>query len=129
MAKKKKKTSSMKVVILCGGKGTRLREETEFRPKPLVKIGDMPILWHIMKIYSHYGFQEFFLCLGYKGEMIKDYFLNFEEMVNDFTLDLRGGGKNKRITHHNKEQLENWKITFVETGKEVQTGARIYRIR
>lgn len=117
----------MKVVILCGGKGTRLHEETEFRPKPLVRIGEMPILWHIMKIYSHYGYKDFILCLGYKGEMIKDYFLNFEEMVNNFTLHLRA--KNKRIVHHNEERLENWKITFVDTGKEAQTGTRICRVK
>ena len=78
----------MKVVILCGGKGTRLREETEFRPKPMVNIGGRPVLWHIMKIYAHYGFKEFVICLGYKGDMIKDYFLNYEMMNNDFTIEL-----------------------------------------
>src|SRR5579885_1819047 len=102
----------MKVVILCGGTGTRLKEETEFRPKPLVKIGNMPILWHIMKIYSHYGFKEFILCLGYKGEMIKEYFLNFEEMTNNFTLSLRQKERKKRITFFTKATLEDWKITF-----------------
>ena len=125
-----KKGGPPKVVILCGGKGTRLRdlrEETEFSPKPLVPIGPMPVLWHIMKTYSHYGFKDFILCLGYKGEMIKDYFLNFEEMTNDFTLDLRS--KNKRVVYHKKESLENWRITFVDTGAEAQTGARVYRIR
>lgn len=117
----------MKVVILCGGKGERLREETEYKPKPLVKIGDMPILWHIMKIYSYYGFKEFVLCLGYRGEMIKDYFLNFEEMANDFTLNLRS--QEKRIIHHNENKLEDWKITFVDTGMDVQTGGRIAKIK
>ena len=78
----------MQVVILCGGKGTRMREETEFKPKPLVEIGGMPVLWHIMKIYSHYGFKEFILCLGYKGKMIKEYFMHFEWLANDFTLEL-----------------------------------------
>ena len=78
----------MKVVILCGGLGTRLREETEFRPKPLVKIGNRPILWHIMKIYSHYGYKDFILCLGYKGEMIKEYFYHYEIMNNDFIKSL-----------------------------------------
>jgi len=77
----------MKVIILCGGMGTRLREETEFKPKPLVKIGGRPILWHIMKIYSHYGYKDFILCLGYKGEMIKEYFYHYEIMNNDFALD------------------------------------------
>ena len=78
----------VKVVILCGGLGTRLREETEFRPKPMVEVGGRPILWHIMKIYAHYGFREFVLCLGYRGNMIKEYFLNYEAMNNDFTICL-----------------------------------------
>ena len=77
-----------KVVVLCGGMGTRLREETEYRPKPLVEIGGKPMLWHIMKIYSYYGFKDFVLCLGYKGKMIKDYFLNYEITNSDFTLKL-----------------------------------------
>ena len=78
----------MKVVVLCGGLGTRLREETEFRPKPLVEIGGRPILWHIMKTYAHHGFRDFVLCLGYRGNMIKEYFLNYEAMNNDFTICL-----------------------------------------
>ena len=78
----------MKVVILCGGQGTRLREETEYRPKPLVEVGGRPILWHIMKLYAHYGFRDFVLCLGYRGNMIKEYFLNYEAMNNDFTICL-----------------------------------------
>lgn len=119
-----------KVVILCGGRGTRLNEETEFRPKPLVQIGNMPILWHIMKIYSHFGFRNFILCLGYKGGMIKDYFLNFQEMVHDFTLDFHIKNSSKRsITYDSTSNLEDWKITFVDTGPEAQTGTRIYRIR
>ena len=85
----------MKVVILCGGQGTRLREETEFRPKPMVEIGQRPILWHIMKMYSHHGFREFVLCLGYRGNFIKEYFLNYEAMNNDFTIGL---GSRPRIT-------------------------------
>src|SRR3989344_5323158 len=116
----------MQVVILCGGKGTRLKEETEFKPKPLVTVGGMPLLWHIMKIYSHYGYNDFILCLGYKGEMIKEYFLNFEELTNDFTLRLRN--RQQRIVHHRNEALEDWNITFADTGLETQTGGRIARI-
>lgn len=117
----------MKVVILCGGQGTRLREETEYKPKALVQVGGMPILWHIMKIYSHFGFKEFILCLGYKGEMIKDYFLKYEELSNDFTLNLRS--KTERIIHHRKSNLEDWNITFVDTGQNAQTGSRVARIK
>src|SRR3989338_46604 len=117
-----------KVVILCGGKGTRLKEETEFRPKHLVSIGGVPILLHIMKTYAHYGFKEFVLCLGYKKEMIKNYFLNFAEMNNDFSIDF-SKKNNKGITYYGKETLRNWRITFVDTGEEVQTGARIYKVR
>jgi len=114
----------MKVVILCGGRGTRLREETEVRPKPLVEIGDRPILWHIMKIYAHYGFNEFVLCLGYKGRMIKEYFLNYEMMSSDLTLKL---GSND-VKTHNQSQERGWIITFAETGEKAQTGARVKRI-
>jgi len=117
----------MKVVILCGGMGTRLKEETEFKPKPLVEVGNMPILWHIMKTYAHYGFKEFILCLGYKGNKIKEYFLNFEELANDFTLNLRS--KESRIMHHQSEKLEDWTIHFVDTGLKTQTGGRIARIK
>ena len=81
-------TRKEKVVILCGGRGTRIREETEFRPKPMVEIGHKPLLWHIMKIYASYGFNDFVLCLGYKGDMIKEYFLNYELMNSDFTIEL-----------------------------------------
>ena len=89
----------MKVVLLCGGMGTRLKEETEYKPKPMVNIGGKPILWHVMKIYSSYGFNEFILCLGYKGEMIKDYFYNYDVLNNDFTIDM---SKDKRIAFHNE---------------------------
>lgn len=91
-----------------------------------MRIGGMPILWHIMKIYSAFGYKDFILCLGYKGEMIKEYFLNFEEMVNDFTLNLRS--QEARIVYHEKEKLDDWTITFVDTGLETQTGGRIKRI-
>jgi len=114
-----------KVVILCGGKGTRLKEETEFRPKPLVSVGDMPILWHIMKIYSHYGFNDFVLCLGYKGEMIKDYFLNYQTNMNDFTLNIKN--MNKTLQGHSK--IPDWNITFANTGLESNTGSRIKQIQ
>jgi len=114
----------MKVVILCGGMGTRLREETEYKPKPLVEIGGKPMLWHIMKMYAHYGFKDFIFCLGYKGKMIKDYFLNYEIMKSDFTLKL---GSNN-IKFHNSHKEKDWTITFAETGKNAMTGARIKRI-
>ncbi|MBU4580262.1 glucose-1-phosphate cytidylyltransferase [Patescibacteria group bacterium] len=117
----------MKVVILCGGKGTRLREETEYKPKPLVLIGGKPILWHIMKIYSHYGYNDFILCLGYKADMIKDYFLRLHESVNDFTLDFNYP-KPKTIIH-GKNHDKNWKITFVDTGLETEKGGRIAQIK
>ena len=115
----------MKVVILCGGKGTRLREETEFRPKPMVQIGGRPVLWHIMKIYAHYGFKEFVICLGYKGDMIKEYFLNYEMMNNDFTIDL---GSKKAVQIHGNHEENDWQITLADTGEESQTGARVKRI-
>jgi glucose-1-phosphate cytidylyltransferase len=115
----------MKVVILCGGKGTRLREETEYRPKPMVDIGSRPILWHIMKIYAHYGFKEFVLCLGYKGSMIKDYFMNYEAMNNDFTINL---GKHNEICIHNNHTEKDWVVTLVNTGEEAQTGSRVKRV-
>ncbi|MFX0196783.1 MAG: glucose-1-phosphate cytidylyltransferase [Candidatus Hodarchaeota archaeon] len=114
----------MRVIILCGGMGTRMKEETEFRPKPLVEIGGMPILWHIMKIYSHYGFNDFILTLGYKGNMIKDYFFNYEWMSNDFTLNLRSRDRH----FHYKHKLEDWTITFVDTGLETNTGGRVKKI-
>ncbi|HIJ71467.1 MAG TPA: glucose-1-phosphate cytidylyltransferase [Planctomycetes bacterium] len=115
----------MKTVILCGGKGRRLEHETEYRPKPLIEIGGRPILWHIMKIYSHQGFKDFILCLGYRGNMIKEYFLNLEEMVNDFSLDLR---RNK-ISHHSDKGGLDGKVDFIDTGLDSMTGARIARIR
>ena len=116
----------MKVVILCGGKGTRLREETEYRPKPLASIGGKPILWHIMKTYSAYGFNEFVLCLGYKGEMIKDYFMNYDLLKSDFTIELGS----KHIVRDNVAHDEaNWRVSLVDTGLETMTGGRLARIR
>jgi glucose-1-phosphate cytidylyltransferase len=115
----------MKVVILCGGKGTRLKEESEFRPKPMVTIGGKPVLWHIMKLYAHYGYNDFVLCLGYKGEMIKEYFLNYEAMNNDCTIKL---GQQHSVKFHTGHEENNWTITLVDTGEEAQTGARIKRV-
>lgn len=115
----------MKVVILCGGLGTRLREETEFRPKPMVEIGGKPILWHIMKVYAHYGFTDFILCLGYKGELIKEYFYNYEFLNNDFTIEL---GKRKNIKVYNKHNEKKWKVTLLNTGEKALKGARLKKI-
>ena len=114
-----------KVVILCGGKGTRLREETEYKPKPMVKIGENPILWHIMKIYSHYQLHDFVLCLGYKGDAIKQYFYNYEIMNNDCTINI--GSKERRILSNDFNE-SNWTITLANTGLEVMTGSRIKQI-
>lgn len=121
----KNNNSNIKVVILCGGLGTRLREETEFRPKPMIEIGGKPILWHIMKIYSHYGFRDFILCLGYKGEMIKEYFYNYKVLSNDFTIKL--GGQNT-VKIHDNQKSENWRVTLVDTGNRAAKGARLKRI-
>ncbi len=116
----------MKVVVLCGGLGTRLREETEFRPKPLVEIGGRPILWHLMKLYATYGFREFVLCLGYRGNMIKDYFLNYEAINNDFTICL---GKTSAIQYHDSHPEQNFQVTLAETGLQSMTARRIQRVR
>ena len=116
----------MKVVILCGGKGTRLREETEYRPKPMLPIGGRPILWHIMKIYATQGFKEFVLCLGYKGDMIKSYFQNYLWMTSDVTLQL---GRKPSLRFHNHHDEEDWTVTLVDTGEETMTAGRINRIR
>lgn len=112
----------MKVIILCGGLGTRLREETEYRPKPMVPIGGRPILWHIMKYYAHFGHKEFILCLGYKGEVIKDYFRNYHWNTSDVTLTL---GQNPKIRYHSTHEEEDWTVTLIDTGQETQTGGRL----
>lgn len=114
----------MKVVILAGGYGTRLSEETVNIPKPMVEIGGKPILWHIMKIYSHYGYNDFIICLGYKGYIIKEYFMNYFMHMSDITVDLSNGG----IKVHNSK-AENWKVTLVDTGLDTMTGGRIKRIK
>src|SRR4029077_4746717 len=116
----------MKVVIFCGGKGTRLREETEYRPKPMVPIGHRPILWHIMKLYAHYGHTDFILCLGYKGEMIKDFFRNYLWMTSDVTLRL---GPDPDLQFHTRHDEEDWSVTLADTGEETFTAGRISRIR
>ena len=116
----------MKTVILCGGLGTRLREETEFRPKPLVDVGGRPILWHIMKLYAHFGFREFVLCLGYRGNMIKEYFLNYEAMTNDFTICL---GRKAQIRYNNDHEEQGFLVTLAETGAESMTGGRLKRVQ
>ncbi|MCX6922134.1 MAG: glucose-1-phosphate cytidylyltransferase [Verrucomicrobia bacterium] len=115
----------MKVVILCGGRGTRLREETEFRPKPMLPIGRLPILWHIMKIYASQGHKDFILCLGYKGEMIKDFFRNYLWMMSDVTLRL---GRNAQAEFHTRHDEEDWTVTLADTGEDTMTAGRIKRI-
>lgn len=113
----------MKVVILAGGLGTRLSEETASRPKPMVEIGERPILWHIMKAYSHHGFNDFVICLGYKGYLIKEYFSNYFLHMSDVTFDL---GNNSMQIHQNA--VEPWRVTLVDTGANTQTGGRIKRV-
>jgi len=114
----------MKTVILAGGFGTRLSEETGVRPKPLVEIGGKPILWHIMKMYSHYGHHEFIICLGYKGYMIKEFFANYFLHHSDVTFDV----KNNKMTIH-QNNVEPWKVTLIDTGENSMTGGRIKRVK
>jgi len=116
---------NIEVVILCGGAGTRLKEETESRPKPMIEIGDKPILWHIMKIYSACGFKDFILCLGYKGETIKNYFYNYEILRNDFTIEL---GNRSHIEIHSDCQEKDWRVTLADTGEKSLKGSRIRQI-
>jgi glucose-1-phosphate cytidylyltransferase len=115
----------MKVVIFCGGKGTRLREETEYRPKPMVPIGHRPILWHIMKLYAHYGHKEFVLCLGYKGEIIQNFFRNYPWMTSDVTLRL---GRESEVKFHDHHPEEDWAVTLAYTGEETMTAQRLKKI-
>ena len=114
----------MKVVILAGGFGTRLSEETDIRPKPMVEIGGKPILWHIMNIYSAHGFNEFIICCGYKAQVIKEYFINYYQNTSDFTIDLSNG----ELTIHHPIS-EPWKVTLVDTGLKTLTGGRIKRVK
>ena len=113
----------MKVVILAGGLGTRLAEETAIRPKPMVEIGDRPILWHIMKMYASYGFNEFVICLGYRGYMIKEYFANYYLHTSDVTFDV---AENRMEVHHTT--TEPWTVTLIDTGNDTMTGGRLSRV-
>lgn len=116
----------MKAVLLAGGLGTRMREETEFRPKPMVEIGGRPVLWHIMKVLSHYGITEFIICAGYKSEYIKNYFANYAALNNDFTVRL---GDASSITYHGAHDESGWTVTVADTGADTMTAGRIRRIR
>lgn len=116
----------MKVVILCGGYGTRIRDVSDDIPKPMIPIGPFPIIWHIMKYYSHFGFNDFILCLGYKKNVIKDFFLNYEAHTKDFTIKL---GNKEQIEFHNEHDESDWKVTLVDTGLTAMTGARIAHIQ
>lgn len=112
-------------VILAGGLGTRIREETEFKPKPMVEIGGRPILWHIMKHLAHYGINRFVICVGYKGDIIRDYFLNYRARNDDFTVTL---GKTDDLTFHSDHLESNWRVTVAETGARTNTGGRVRQI-
>ena len=116
----------MKVVILCGGFGTRIRDVAEDLPKPMLPIGRYPILWHIMQYFASYGHRDFVLCLGYKSHVIKDFFINYEARIRDFTIELSRPGE---ICFHSEYAKHDWRITLAETGLEAMTGARIHRIR
>ena len=114
----------MKTVILCGGMGTRLAEETQLRPKPMVEIGGRPILWHIMKMYEGYGFTDFTLALGYKGDVIKDYFLNYQARQSDLTVHLKSG----EVDYRNST-AEDWRVSLIDTGADTMTGGRLLRLK
>ena len=116
----------MKVVILCGGLGTRIRGVSDDIPKPMIPVGNLPILWHIMQHYAAFGHKDFILCLGYKGNVIRDFFLNHEAHTKDFTICL---GKSSTITYHNRDTMLNWNVTLAETGENTMTGARIAKIK
>ncbi len=113
----------MKAIILAGGMGTRLSEETSIRPKPLVEIGGRPILWHIMKMYSHHGINDFIICLGYKGHLIKEFFANYTLHMSDITFDT---ASSKMLTHRN--EAEDWRVTLIDTGEATMTGGRLARV-
>lgn len=115
----------MKAILLAGGLGTRLREETEYRPKPMVEVGGRPILWHIMKGLAHGGVTEFVVCAGYRGDVIRDYFLNYEARTNDFTIQL---GQRDSIVYHDAHPESDWRVTVAETGADTMTGGRVKRV-
>jgi glucose-1-phosphate cytidylyltransferase len=117
------KPSALDAVILCGGQGTRLREETEFKPKPMVEIGGRPILWHIMRRYHRFGVRRFILCLGYKGDVIRDYFLNYRLRQCDVTVNLRS----HEVQVHGEDLTEDWEVVLCDTGEETMTGGRLKR--
>lgn len=114
----------MKAILLAGGLGTRIREETEFRPKPMVEVGGRPILWHIMKNLAQFGIDDFIVATGYKSSMIKDYFLNYEAQSNDFTVEL---GKRESLVFHGEHDEAHWRVTVAFTGDDTQTGGRVFR--
>jgi glucose-1-phosphate cytidylyltransferase len=116
----------MKTVILCGGQGTRIRDVSADIPKPMIRIGNYPILWHIMKGYAKWGFDDFVLCLGYQGQVIKEFFLNYNMRISDVTIAL---GKNPSISYLNKQDSNDWRITLAETGLNSGTGTRVFRAR
>ena len=116
----------MKAVILCGGLGTRLREHTEFLPKPMVEVGGKPVLWHIMKLFAHHGVDDFVVCTGYKGEVIKEYFLDYGARNNDFTVTL---GRTHEIEFHGRHLESDWRVTVADTGADTETGGRVGRVR
>jgi glucose-1-phosphate cytidylyltransferase len=116
----------VKTVLLCGGYGTRIRDVADDIPKPMIPIGGYPILWHIMKYYAYWGHKEFILCLGHKGQTIRDFFLSYEAHTNDFTVTL---GRNKEVEFHNSHQEEGWNVTLAETGQKSLTGNRVYKIK
>jgi len=118
--------SRIKAVILCGGQGTRIRDVSEVLPKPMLTIGNMPIVWHIMKIYAHYGIKDFVLCLGYKGWVVKEFFLNYNAKISDISIKL---GELNSMKYYNVNNESDWNITLVETGENAQTGARIWNAR
>jgi len=118
--------SNIKIIILCGGQGSRIRDVSEILPKPMLPIGNMPIIWHIMKMYSYYGLKDFVLCLGYKGWVIKEFFLNYYAKISDISVTLGDAGS---IKYHNLNDESDWNITLVETGESAQTGARIWNAR
>ena len=114
----------MKAVILAGGLGTRLSEETHLKPKPLVEIGQYPVIWHIMKLYSHYGINDFIICCGYKGQMIKEYFLNYAMRTSDITISMK-----EMDVKVKSKKYEDWNVTLVDTGHETMTGGRLLRVK